>query len=70
MLAAGNRVIIKRSEYTPACAALLRDMVAAAFDPDLVHVVVGGMGLAQAFAEMPWNHLLYTGSPGVGRQIM
>jgi coniferyl-aldehyde dehydrogenase len=70
MLAAGNRVIIKPSEYTPACAALLRDMVAATFDPDLVHVVVGGLDLAQAFADVPWNHLLYTGSPQVGRQIM
>jgi len=70
MLAAGNRVIIKPSEYTPACAALLRDMIAATFGSDLVHVVVGGLGLAQAFADLPWNHLLYTGSPQVGRQIM
>jgi len=70
MLAAGNRVIIKPSEYTPACAALLRDMIAATFGSDLVHIVVGGLGLAQAFADLPWNHLLYTGSPQVGRQIM
>ena len=70
MLAAGNRVIIKPSEYTPACGELLREMVAAAFDPDLVHVVVGGLDLAQAFSATPWDHLLYTGSPNVGRQVM
>ncbi|MDQ1636363.1 MAG: coniferyl-aldehyde dehydrogenase, partial [Frankiaceae bacterium] len=33
MLAAGNRVIIKSSDYTPACGELLRDMVSATFDP-------------------------------------
>ena len=70
MLAAGNRVIIKPSEYTPACGELLREMVAATFDPDLVHVVVGGLDLAQAFSATPWDHLLYTGSPNVGRQVM
>ena len=70
MLAAGNRVIVKPSEYTPACAALLEEMVAAAFDPDLVTVVVGGLELAQAFSATPWDHLLYTGSPNVGRQVM
>ena len=70
MLAAGNRVIVKPSEYTPACAALLSEMVAATFDPSLVHVAVGGLELAQAFSSMPWDHLLYTGSPDVGRQVM
>jgi len=70
MLAAGNRVMIKPSEYTPACAALLAEMIAGAFDPALVHVAVGGLDLAGAFADLPWDHLLYTGSPNVGRQVM
>lgn len=70
MLAAGNRVMVKPSEYTPACSALLAEMVAATFDPDLVHVVTGGVEVARAFSELPWDHLLYTGSPGVARQVM
>ena len=70
MLAAGNRVILKPSEYVPACAALLREMVAEHFSPDLVYVAVGGLDLARAFTELPFDHLLYTGSPGVGRQVM
>jgi coniferyl-aldehyde dehydrogenase len=69
MLAAGNRVVIKPSEYTPACAELLREMVRATFDPERVDVVVGGLDLARAFASVRWDHLLYTGSPGVGREI-
>lgn len=69
MLAAGNRVVIKPSEYTPACAELLRDMVRATFDRDRVDVVVGDLALAQAFSHVRWDHLLYTGSPAVGREI-
>jgi acyl-CoA reductase-like NAD-dependent aldehyde dehydrogenase len=49
MLAAGNRVIIKPSDYTPACGELLRRMVAATFPEDLVAVAVGGLALAKAW---------------------
>jgi coniferyl-aldehyde dehydrogenase len=69
MLAAGNRVVIKPSEYTPACAELLREMIHETFDRDRVDVVVGGLELARAFANIRWDHLLYTGSPAVGREI-
>ena len=70
MLAAGNRVILKPSEYAPRCAQLLADMVAEHFEPDLAHVAVGGVELARAFCDLPWDHLMYTGNPGVGRQVM
>jgi coniferyl-aldehyde dehydrogenase len=69
MLAAGNRVVIKPSEYTPACAELLREMVRATFDPERVDVVVGGLELARAFTHVRWDHLLYTGSSAIGREI-
>ena len=69
MLAAGNRVVIKPSEYTPACAEVLRDMVRATFDGERVDVVVGGIDLARAFTQVRWDHLLYTGSPRIGREI-
>ena len=69
MLAAGNRVIIKPSDYTPACAELLREMISATFPEDLVAVSVGGLGLARQFPTLRWDHLLYTGSPAIGREI-
>jgi len=69
MLAAGNRVVLKPSEHTPACAQVLRDMVRATFDRDRVDVVVGGVELAKAFTRVRWDHLLYTGSPQIGREI-
>ncbi len=70
MLAAGNRVMLKPSEFAPACAALLREMVSATFEPELVYVAVGGLDLARAFTALPFDHLLYTGSSNVGREVM
>ena len=61
--------MIKPSEYTPACGELLREMVHATFDRDRVDVVVGGLELARAFTRVRWDHLLYTGSPAIGREI-
>ena len=69
MLAAGNRVIIKPSDYTPACADLLRRMISQTFPEDLVAVSVGGLALAREFPTLRWDHLLYTGSAAVGREV-
>ena len=69
MLAAGNRAILKPSEYTPACSALLKEIVAATFDRNLVGVVTGGLALAKEFPTLRWDHLLYTGNTEVGRAI-
>ena len=69
MLAAGNRVILKPSEYTPACSELLKEMVSATFDRDLVGVVTGGLELAKEFPTLRWDHLLYTGNTEVGRLV-
>ncbi len=69
MLAAGNRVILKPSDYTPASAELLRRIVGETFDADLVAVSVGGLTLAKEFPSLRWDHLLYTGSPAIGREI-
>ncbi len=44
-------------------------MVHATFDRDRVDVVVGGLELARAFTRVRWDHLLYTGSPAIGREI-
>lgn len=69
MLAAGNRVIIKPSDYTPVCADLLSRLVSETFPEDLVAVSVGGLALAKEFPTVRWDHLLYTGSPAIGREI-
>jgi coniferyl-aldehyde dehydrogenase len=70
MLAAGNRVIIKPSDFTPACGELLAQMVRDTFDPLHVTVATGGLELAKTFPTLQWDHLLYTGSPNIGREVM
>jgi coniferyl-aldehyde dehydrogenase len=68
-IAAGNRAMIKPSELTPAFSELLRTLVADAFDEAEVAVVTGGVEVGQAFAGLPFDHLLFTGSTRVGRQV-
>jgi coniferyl-aldehyde dehydrogenase len=69
-LAAGNRAIVKPSEFTPATSALLEAMLAEAFAPEQVAVVQGDAGVGAAFTSLPFDHLLFTGSTGVGREVM
>ncbi len=69
-LAAGNRVIIKPSDLSPACGQVMQMMIEDTFDEDTVAVVNGGLELAKYYATLPWDHLVYTGSGVVGRKIM
>lgn len=69
-LAAGNRVMIKPSEITPRTSALLEQVIAEVFDPAEVAVVQGGPDVAKAFARLTFDHLFFTGSAAVGRQVM
>ena len=69
-LAAGNRVMIKMSELTPTTSALFAKLIANTFAADQVAVVNGGVEVARDFASLPFDHLLFTGSTSVGKQVM
>ncbi|WP_036218200.1 coniferyl aldehyde dehydrogenase [Marinospirillum minutulum] len=69
-LAAGNRVMIKMSEHTPRTAQLLKELLAKVFAEDLVALVQGDAEVAIAFSQLAFDHLLFTGSTQVGRQVM
>ncbi len=69
-LAAGNRAMLKPSEFTPRTTELMAEMIAAKFAADEVTVVQGGVEVGAAFAALPFDHLLYTGSTNVGRKVM
>lgn len=68
-LGAGDRVMIKPSELTPATADVMRDMVRAEFDESVMAVITGGVELGQAFASVPFDHLLFTGSTSIGQRV-
>ncbi|MDX1569462.1 MAG: coniferyl aldehyde dehydrogenase [Xanthomonadales bacterium] len=69
-LAAGNRCMIKPSEYTPKTAEVMRQLVDEYFSAEEVWVVTGGREVGQAFSQLAFDHLLFTGSTEVGRHIM
>jgi coniferyl-aldehyde dehydrogenase len=69
-LAAGNRVMLKPSEMTPATTGLLAKMLAEIFDEEQVAVVTGDAKVGSAFASLPFDHILFTGSTRVGRAVM
>jgi len=69
-LAAGNRVMLKPSELTPRTSAKMAEILGSIFPEDLVCVVQGPADVGAAFAELPFDHLLFTGSTKVGRLVM
>ncbi|RON56582.1 coniferyl aldehyde dehydrogenase [Pseudomonas frederiksbergensis] len=69
-LAAGNRVMLKLSESTPATGALLKELLARIFPADLVCVVLGEADVGVAFSRLRFDHLLFTGATSIGKHVM
>ena len=69
-IAAGNAVVIKPAEQTPATSALLRQMAEELFRPEEVLVLEGGREVATELLRLPWNHIFFTGSPQIGKIVM
>lgn len=68
-LAAGNRAMIKPSELVPQFSSVLAAAIGKHFDAAEVAVVEGGPAVSHAFAALPFDHLLFTGSARVGRLV-
>ncbi|MFK0090725.1 coniferyl aldehyde dehydrogenase [Pseudomonas sp. NPDC090755] len=69
-LAAGNRVMLKMSEFNPRTNAVLKRMLAEVFDETQVALVGGELEDPGLFSSLPFDHMVFTGSPGVGRLVM
>jgi coniferyl-aldehyde dehydrogenase len=69
-IAAGNRAMLKPSEFTPETSRLLAGMLADTFPEEQVAVVTGDAAVGAAFASLPFDHLLFTGSTAVGRAVV
>jgi coniferyl-aldehyde dehydrogenase len=68
--AAGNRVMVKSSEFTPTVAALFEELGPKYFDASEAIFFSGGPDIGQAFAKLPFDHLLFTGATGIGKHIL
>ena len=70
VLAAGNRAMIKPSEYTPATSALMERMFGSVFSPEEIAVITGGPDVGQAFAGLAFDHLVFTGATSIAAHVM
>ncbi len=68
--AAGNSVMLKPSEFTPATSALLAQLFDLYFDEEEIAVILGGADVGAAFSGLPFDHLIFTGATSVGRHVM
>jgi coniferyl-aldehyde dehydrogenase len=70
ILAAGNRCMIKPSEYTPATSAAMAEAISAAFDEEEIAVITGGPQTGGDFSGLAFDHLLFTGATGIAKHVM
>ncbi|EGD58927.1 aldehyde dehydrogenase [Novosphingobium nitrogenifigens DSM 19370] len=70
VLAAGNRAMIKPSEFTERTSGLMADLFARYFAEEEVAVIVGGADVGQAFCGLAFDHLLFTGATSIGKHVL
>ena len=70
VLAAGNRAMIKPSEFTPATSEVLAEMISEAYDTNEVALFTGGPEVGQAFSGLAFDHMIFTGATSIARHIM
>ena len=70
ILAAGNRAMVKPSEFTPHTSDVIAEVVREAWDEKEVAIFTGGPEVGAAFSALPFDHLLFTGATSVARHIM
>jgi coniferyl-aldehyde dehydrogenase len=68
--AAGNRVMVKPSEFTQETSILMQTIFAQYFADDELAVCTGGPDVGQAFCSLAFDHLLFTGATAVGKHVL
>jgi len=69
-ISAGNQVVLKPSEYTPAVNNIIAEILGNCFQPEEVVLLQGGPEVAEKLISKPFNHIFFTGSPDIGRKVM
>lgn len=70
ILAAGNRAMVKMSEFTPVTSDLVEKLIGETFAPEEIAVFNGGPEVGQAFSALPFDHLIFTGATPIGKHIL
>ncbi len=69
-IAAGNRVVVKPSEFVPKTSAAIAALLAEVFPKNEVHVVLGGIAETQLLLAQAFDYIFFTGSTAVGKIVM
>ena len=70
IISAGNRVMHKPSELTPATSDLLKQMIEEYFDEGEMAVFVGDAEVGAAFSGLAFDHLIFTGGTSIAKHVM
>ena len=70
IFAAGNRIMIKPSEYTPNTSKIIEEMIEEVFSEEEATTICGGPEVGQAFSSLPFDHMIFTGATNIARHVM
>ncbi len=70
VFAAGNRAMIKPSEFTEQTSSLMARLFAEYYTEEEVAVVTGGPEVGAAFSALAFDHMVFTGATSIGRHVM
>ena len=70
VFAAGNRAMIKPSEFTEATSELMKNLIAKYYDEAEVAVVTGGPEVGAEFTKLPFDHIIFTGATSIAHHVM
>ncbi len=68
-LAAGNTVVLKPSEISPASSALMAELVPKYLDTDAIAVIEGDGAVSQELISQGFDRLCFTGGTEIGRKV-
>ena len=69
-IAAGNCCLVKLTDLCPATARVAAKIINEAFEEKEVALFEGGVDVATALLDLPFNHIFFTGSTRVGKLVM
>ena len=69
-ISAGNSIIIKPSEISEKTSIIIKKIVVNTFDNNEIKVILGGAKTAQKLLKLKFNHILFIGSPSIGKIVM
>ena len=70
VFAAGNRAMIKPSEFTEKTSELMAELISKYYTEEEVAVVTGGPDIGAAFTKLPFDHIIFTGATSIAHHVM